>query len=313
MSTPVAIGIDIGGTRLRAATVAADGSVLERRGFETPARDENLLVEAVGDVVVELGPTLPVGVGIAALVTPEGIVRYGPNILVRDVPLAVHLGEVTSATVTIANDASVAAFGEQRAGAGRAREDVVLFTLGTGIGGGIVVGGELLLGRNGFGGELGHVVVCDEGRRCPCGSRGCIEAYASGTALGAIARERLAANDEPSLLREVGEVRGQDVSRAAEAGDDLARGVLEDAGHWLGVAAGTMANALDPELILVGGGAARATAPILLPAARRALASGLIGSPWREPPPLELAVLGDDAGIVGAALLAAERHARVVA
>lgn len=308
MTTPVAIGIDIGGTRLRAARVAADGVITERRDVATPVQDEATLVAAIASLVDELGSTLPVGVGIAGLVTPEGVVRYGPNIPVRNVALRARIQEMTSGTVVIANDASVAAYGEQQVGAGRDHNSVVLFTIGTGIGGGVVVGGRLVRGSGGFGGELGHLVVCEGGRRCPCGNLGCIEAYASGTAIAGVARERLDTTDEPSSLRELAHLRGQDVTRAAMEGDAFAHTVLEEAGRWLGLAAASMVNALDPAIVLVGGGAARPTAPVVMPAARRALAPGILGSPWREPPPMELAELGDDAGIVGAALLAAHEH-----
>ena len=309
MTKPVAIGIDIGGTRLRAAALAQDGTVLERFASPTPASDETLLVDAIAAVANRLGKDLPIGVGIAGIVTSDGVLRYGTNILVRDVPLAAHIRTLTNGEVVVANDASVAAFGEQRAGAGAGYRDVVMFTLGTGVGGGIVLDDNLMLGSSGYGAELGHVVVNDGGRLCPCGNHGCIEAYASGSAFGAIARERLAESDTPSTLRELEQVEGPDVSRAAASGDPLAISVLEDAGRWLGIAIGSMVNALDPHLVLIGGGAAKPTAPHVLPIARETMSSMLLGGERREPPPVQLAVLGDDAGMVGAGMLAAERQA----
>jgi glucokinase len=309
---PVAIGIDIGGTQLRAAAVGDGGEVVARRRRGTAAQDEGSLLGALREVVGELGPELPVGIGIAGLVTPDGIVRYGPNIGVRDLALAERVRETTGVTVAVANDGSTAALAEQRVGAGRGHQDVLLATVGTGIGGGVVLGGQVLLGANGYAGELGHLIVRAGGRRCPCGNLGCIEAYASGSAIGAIARDRLQESSRPSVLRELDQVDGPAVTRAAAERDELAVEVLEECGRWLGIALASSVNVLDPELILVGGGAAEATAPWLLPAARASLRDHLVGSPWREPPPIELAELGDDAGVVGAALLVLDRDQRRV-
>jgi glucokinase len=310
VSDPVAIGIDVGGTKLVAATVTADGTVLDRQRRETPARDGELLQRTLARCVVELGGgegRLPVGVGIAGLVTPSGEVRYGPNIGVRDLPLASRLAETAGCEVSVVNDATAATFGEQRIGAGRGRDDLLMFTLGTGVGGGVVVGGEVLIGHAGFAGELGHVIVDEGGRACPCGNRGCIEAYASGTSMGLIARERLVDLSVDTTLRDEAELTGRTVTRAALAGDTFATSILAEAGWWLGVAAASLVNVLDPELILIGGGAALQTSRWVLPAAETALAEHLIGSPWRVAPAFELAALGDDAGMVGAALLAAKR------
>jgi glucokinase len=310
VSDPVAIGIDVGGTKLVAATVTGDGTVLDRQRRETPARDGELLLRTLARCVVELGGgdgRLPVGVGIAGLVTPDGEVRYGPNIGVRDLPLASRLAETAGGEVCVVNDATAATFGEQRVGAGRGRGDLLMFTLGTGVGGGVVVGGEVLIGHSGFAGELGHVIVAEGGRACPCGNRGCIEAYASGTSMELIARERLVDLSVDTMLRDEAELTGRTVTQAALAGDAFAISILVEAGRWLGVAAASLVNVLDPEVILVGGGAALRTSRWVLPAAEAALAEHLIGSPWRIPPTFELAALGDDAGMVGAALLAAKR------
>jgi glucokinase len=313
VSEPAAIGIDVGGTKLVAATVASDGRVLDRQRRETPARDSEQLVRTLRRSIAELGGgerRLPVGVGIAGLVDRDGRIRFGPNIGVRDLPLADRLAEVAGTHVTVLNDASAAAFGEQRVGAASGHRDVVMLTLGTGVGGGVVVDGHLVLGRSGFGGELGHVIVNEGGRACPCGNRGCVEAYASGTSIGLIARERLVDLSVDTSLRDAEELTGRAVTQAALAGDAFAIGILTEAGRWLGVAAASVVNLLDPEVLLLGGGAAVQTSRWMVPAAEEALADHLIGSPWREPPPFELAALGDDAGMVGAALLARERADR---
>jgi glucokinase len=300
-----ALGIDIGGTQLRTALIDRQGVVLNRERYPTPADDPDRLLAALERVLSRLPASLPVGIGIAGLVTPTGTVRYGPNIGVRELPLAAELHQRTGHHVVVANDASVAAFGEQRVGAGAGAQDVLLVTIGTGVGGGVVLGGQLVLGTNGFAGEIGHVVVARDGRRCPCGNHGCVEAYASGTAIGTIAQERLAAGGD-SVLRDAEDLAGPDVSRAAAAGDELARAVLTDAGGWLGVALASLVNVLDPQLVLIGGGAADAVAPWLLPAADAQMRELLLGATHRTPPSVELAALGDDAGVVGAALLAAD-------
>lgn len=307
MDQPVAIGIDVGGTKLVAATVTADGRIVDRVRRATPAHDADRLVDALGGLVAELGAHLPVGVGIAALVTPAGTVRYGPNLGVRDLDLATALDDPARPPVVVVNDASAAALGEQRVGAGAGRSDVLLLTLGTGVGGGVVVDGGLVIGAGGFAGELGHVLVEEGGRACACGSRGCLEAYAAGSAIGRRMAERLEAEPDASRLREADEITGKAVSAAARDGDGLAREVVAEAGDWLGVALASLVNALDPELVLLGGGAAVETAPWLLPRARTAMEQRMIGRGWRTPPAVELAALADDAGIVGAGLLAAER------
>ena len=304
------VGIDIGGTQLRAALIDEDGTVLSRDRRPTPADDPGSLVPTLVELIERFwersGERHPVGIGIAGLVTLDGIVRYGPNIGIRDLPLARILYESLGAEVLIANDASVAALGEQRAGAGVGHHDLVLITLGTGVGGGVVIGGRLLTGATGFGGELGHVIVEEGGRPCPCGNRGCIEAYASGSAIGALARDRLVDPTTVTRLRDLDHVSGPDVTRAAGAGDTVAVEVLEEAGGWLGVALASLVNVLDPELLLLGGGAAAAVEPWLLEPARAAMTKRLVGSAFRVAPPLRMARLGDDAGVVGAGLMALE-------
>ncbi len=307
MAGPAAIGVDVGGTKLVAATVATDGGVLSRVRRDTPAHDQEQLVRTVVELLDELDADVPVGVGIAGLVTPGGVVRYGPNIGVEDLPLAERLSAVVRRPVTVVNDASGAALAEQRAGHAQGHDDVVMFTLGTGVGGGLVVGGQLMTGSGGLAGELGHVIVEEGGRACPCGNRGCVEAYSSGTALALTARERLVDRSVVSSLRDATALTGREVSDAALAGDAFARSILADAGRWLGIAAASIVNSLDPSIIVVGGGAAARTSRWLLPAAVEALGSRLVGARWRTAPPVELAALGDDAGMVGAALLALDR------
>lgn len=183
---------------------------------------------------------------------------------------------------------------------------MVMLTLGTGVGGGLVIGGRLVRGASGLGAELGHMVVCEGGPPCPCGNRGCLEALASGTAIGRSARAALDAGRlDGSSLRDVPDLDGKAVTLAAQAGDAAAREILAEAGRWLGVGIASLINALDPEVVVVGGGAMQA-GELLLGPARRSAAERVVGLQHRPTPPIVPATLGDDAGLIGAALLAAE-------
>lgn len=303
---PVAVGIDVGGTKLLALAVSGSGEVVGRARRTSPVGDPDALVETVVGLARELGDGLPVGAGVAGIVSSDGVVRYGPNLDIQDVPLRERLRDALGVPVTVANDATVALYGEFRAGAARGAEDVVMITLGTGVGGAVVAGGRVVDGATGMAGELGHVIVHDGGRRCPCGNEGCLEAYASGTAIGVAARARLDETEEPSSLRDVDEVDGKAVTNAALDGDELALGVLREAGYWLGVGLTGIVNILDPELVVVGGGAATTASPIVLPAAFEVISRRILGAGHRPVPELVRASLGDDAGAIGAALLATE-------
>ncbi len=309
MTAPLAIGVDIGGTHLRIGLVDRDGGVSGLRRTPTPANDPRSLTEILAEQIAAFEEDLPVGIGIAGLVTPDGTVRYGPNIGLRDLPLATALRSELDRSIAVLNDASAAALGEQRFGAGQGFDDLVLFTIGTGVGGGIVLAGRLVLGTSGFAGELGHLVVAEGGRACPCGNAGCIEAYAAGTAIGRIATERLAEHGRPSALRDRPQIDGPAVTAAAAEGDPVAREVLVEVGGWLGVAIANCVNALDPGLVLIGGGAAVPIAPFVLPSARAAAGARLLGHAYRQAPPIEVATRGDEAGLLGAAWYAAGRAA----
>ena len=312
---PLACGVDIGGTKVAAGLVAADGSVLARARRSTPSRDAEAVSQVVAEVVGELSASagglhgLPVGIGAAGMVDLDGVVRYAPNIAWADYPLRADLAERLGVPVVVENDANVAAWGEYRAGAGRdARETLVMLTIGTGVGGGLVLGDRLMRGTNGLGAELGHVIVHEGGAPCPCGNLGCLEALASGTAIGRTAAEAVASGvvPEDSLLHQLEELTGKSVTVAARAGDAAAVGVLARVGFWLGVGLASLTNAFDPEVIVVGGGAMEA-GELLLGPARESFVQRVIGRRYRTLPPVRPAALGDDAGIVGAALLAVER------
>lgn len=308
-SEVVAIGLDVGGTKLAGGVVSEDGRLGER--VRMPFRTGGIqpLVSQLVDLVggIDEGRRLPVGVGFAGIVTREGVVRYGPNVQVADLPVGPELEERLGVPVAVLNDATAAAWGERQVGAAREVDDMVMLTLGTGVGGGLVVGGRLVEGAHGFAAELGHVVVEDGGRRCPCGNHGCLEAYASGTAVAAIARERLEeAGEDASTLGDRA-LTGEAVVAAAAEGNDLAVEVLTEAGRWLGVGLTSLVNVLDPARIVIGGGAVEGTGPWMLPAAREVVAARILGADHREAPEIVEAELGNDAGVVGAALWAAER------
>jgi len=308
---PVAVGVDVGGTKLVAGGITQDGTIVGRRRETSPVADPAGLLDAIERCVVELGTGLPIGIGVAGIVDRDGRLVVGPNLQVEDVPIAQEIGVRIGMPVTVGNDANVALWGELVAGAARGARDVAMVTLGTGIGGGLVVAGELVEGWHGYAGELGHLIVEEGGRRCPCGNHGCVEAYASGTSIGAITAERLADGGVYSTLVGAGpDLDGRAVTRAALDGDAFARDVLTDAGTWLGVALASVVNALDPELLVIGGGASTLGAGFIVPAATAAMRPRLLGHERREPPPIVLAELGDDAGMVGAGLLARHRIER---
>lgn len=309
-----AVGVDIGGTKIAAGVVDARGDVVVRARRDTPPAAEEivpLVADTVRGLFADAGvDRLPVGVGAAGIIDRDGVVRYAPNIRWADYPLGAELAGLLGAPVRVHNDANVAAWAEYRAGAGRAAvSDMVMLTVGTGVGGGVVVEDRLLLGAHGLAAELGHIVVLEGGPLCPCGNHGCLEALASGNAIGRTARDEVATGRVPAespLSRAApGTVTGKTVTHAAEAGDDFAIGILDRAGFWLGIGIASLVNALDPEVVVVGGGAMVAGELLLAPA-RQSFAERLLGRAHRPLPPVEPAHLADDAGLVGAALLALE-------
>ena len=311
MTGGLAVGVDVGGTKIAAGLVAEDGTLLSRARADTPRDSAEAIVDVVVGLAAQLAAeqrvgNLPLGVGAAGLVDAEGTVRYAPNLPLQDHPFGATLAERLQMPVVVGNDGNVAAWGEFRAGAARdVAGSVAMLTIGTGVGGGLVVDDRLALGGNGLGGEFGHIVVCEGGRPCPCGNLGCLEAYASGTAIGKVAQERLADGQIPadSLLVDLPEVTGKSVTVAAHRGDEAARDVVGTCGFWLGVGIASLANALDPTMVVIGGGAMQAGS-LLLDPARASCRERVVGSSERAEIPIVRATLGDDAGVIGAGLLA---------
>lgn len=312
-----AIGIDVGGTKINAFRVARDGSILDRSQAPTPAHDQESTLATMVDLARGLlgDDVLAVGVGAAGLVdVSDGVLRFAPNLAWRDLPIAARMREALELPCQVDNDANVAAYGEFRFGAGRGYRHMLLVTVGTGIGGGIVSDGRLFRGAHGFASEIGHIIVEPEGPQCGCGNRGCWEQVASGTAIGRLGRE-VARDQGGSTLRELAgddpdKVTGRVVTQAAQQGDGASRRVLAEVGRRLGQGIAGLVNVLDPQVVVVGGGAIGA-GDLLLDPARTAFAEAVEGPGHRPRVPLVAAQLGNDAGAVGAAALALEELGRM--
>ncbi|MEV0584688.1 ROK family glucokinase [Nonomuraea sp. NPDC050310] len=307
------IGVDIGGTKVAAGVVDEEGKVLASALRPTPADRPDLVAETVADVVSELAAGREieaVGVGAAGFVDEtRSIVRFAPNLAWREEPLQKKIAGLVGLPVVVENDANAMAWAESRFGAGRDEAFVVAITVGTGIGGGLVLDGRLFRGRWGMGAELGHMQVVPEGRLCGCGNLGCWEQYASGNALVATAREIAAAQPERArVLLELagGTIEGEEVTEAARRGDDACLAAFAELADWLGQGMADLAAILDPGCFIVGGGVSRA-ADLFLDRARDTFHRTLTGRGHRPFAEVRLAELGASAGLVGAADLARRR------
>jgi len=258
------IGVDVGGTTVAAGVVDEQGSVLATAERDTPSDDpgrtEDVIVEVVGELAASHDIDA-VGVGAAGFVDAErSTVLFAPNLAWRDEPLRAAIEGRCDLPVVIENDANAAAWAEARFGAGRGEDEVVVLTVGTGIGGGIVLGGRLLRGRFGVAGEIGHINIVPDGRRCGCGLEGCWEQYASGRALVQEAQELAKAS--PAMARDLLELAGGEpemitgpmVTQAAQEGDVAALRCFDVVGTWLGRGLAQLAAELGPEAGIVGAG-----------------------------------------------------------
>nr|WP_156612086.1 ROK family glucokinase [Auraticoccus cholistanensis] len=306
------IGVDIGGTKVAAGVVDEQGAILERVQQPTPSHSPTAVEDAVVEVVRRLRrrhEVVAVGIGAAGWVdTDQATVRFSPHLAWRNEPIRDRLGERLDLPLVVDNDANAAAWAEYRFGAGRESSVMICITLGTGIGGAVVLNGELFRGRYGMAGEFGHMGVVPGGHWCPCGNRGCWEQYSSGNALERDARQLAEARSPQAhaLLAAVGSpdrITGLDVSAAAMAGDPMCVELISDVGHWLGLGLANLAAAFDPDLFVVGGGVSENGA-LLLDPAQRAFDRTLTGRGFRPSATLALAELGSAAGLIGAADLA---------
>ena len=303
------VGIDVGGTKAQAVVLDQAGVVVDTAQRPTPRGDHSLtaLIDVLTELAGDVGHEGSVGVGVPGLVTRTGVLRAAPNLDgVADFAIADLLSERFGSEVRVDNDATCATVAEWLLGAGRGVNDMMLVTLGTGIGGGVVANGHLQRGANGFAGEFGHMVVDPSGPLCPCGRRGCWERYASGSGLAMLARDAATGHRLRNVVRHAAgdpqAVRGEHVQAAARDGDAEALAVIDDFGRWVALGLANLTNALDPELFVLGGGLAAAPDLYLEPI-RRWYGELLYQPHLRPIPRIEFAQWGPLAGAVGAALL----------
>jgi glucokinase len=309
----LSIGIDVGGTKIAAGVVAEDGHLIASTRTDSPAEEPNEIADDIAGLVAELVAEHPVtSVGVAAagfidLARTE--VMFAPNLAWREEPLRDLIADRVDLPVVLENDANAAAWAEYRFGAGQGARSLLMVTIGTGIGGGLVLGGHVFRGGFGVAAEFGHMRVVPGGRLCACGLHGCWEAYGSGTGLTARARELAAESPARAkvLLQlaggDINGIKGPMVSQAAEAGDLVAKESFLDLARWIGEGLGSLAAVIDPDVIVVGGGVSESE-ELDMDRIRAAFATAETGFGHRPAPEIRRAALGNDAGLIGAADLA---------
>jgi len=303
-------GIDVGGTKFLGVVLDDRGEVVVEKRRPTP-KGPDQVIDGLVEFARELGDWDTLGIGVPGLVTREGILRAAPNLVsVAELEVGPRVGRALDRPVSVDNDATCAALSEWQYGAARGVDDMVMVTLGTGIGGGVVAGGRLQRGANGFAGEIGHIVVDPKGPPCPCGRQGCWERYASGSGLARLAREYAVGRRVNRVVELAGGdpdlVRGEHVQAAAREGDPHAIKVIDDFGRWVAIGLVSLANILDPAMFVLGGGLA-ASADIYIGPISHWFRELLYAPELRPHPELRFADLGERAGAVGAALLTEHR------
>ncbi|MFL6155347.1 MAG: ROK family glucokinase [Marmoricola sp.] len=313
----VTVGIDVGGTKIAAGVVSADGTLLTSSRSESPAEHPDAIAKEIATLVAGFGNDYDISaIGVAAagfidLARTE--VMFAPNLAWRDEPLRQLIADEVRLPVVLENDANAAAWAEYRFGAGQGARTLVMATIGTGIGGGLVLGGpddgQVFRGGYGVAAEFGHMRVVPDGRRCACGLRGCWEAYGSGTGLTVRAREL--ATEDPARAKvllaladgDPTAIDGQMVSSAAEGGDPVALQSFAELARWIGEGLASLTAMLDPDVIVVGGGVSESAALDLAPVVT-AFNATETGFGHRPAPAIVRAALGNDAGLIGVADLA---------
>jgi glucokinase len=302
-------GIDVGGTKCL-GVVWQNGRIVREVRRDTPQGADDMISTLV-EIVRELGEVESVGVGVPGLVTREGVLRAAPNLVgVSELAVGPRMREILQCDVAVDNDATCAAVAEWSVGAAQGVDDVVVVTLGTGIGGGLVSGGRLVRGTNGFAGEIGHMVVESSGPQCVCGQRGCWERYASGNGLGYLGRlaaEQGAAKRVQELAGSAEQIRGEHIRQAALEGDNDALVIVDSFARWVALGLTNLTNLLDPAMIVIGGGLA-SSGNVFLEPMRRWFEELLYSPQLRPHPQLVMATLAEQAGAVGAALLPKFAH-----
>ncbi|MEE1617616.1 ROK family glucokinase [Brachybacterium sp. J153] len=309
----LSIGVDIGGTKIAAGVVDEEGTIVATTTRSTPATDPELIEAAVAEAVAELRTghdVVGVGVGAAGFVgSDRRTINFAANLSWRHRPLADELEQLIGLPVIVENDANAAGWAEYRFGAARGASHMLMLTVGTGLGGAIVLDGRLVRGAAGFAGEVAHMIAVPDGQWCGCGNRGCLEQYTAGTALVRTAKRRAATGDPAMgpLVQAAGgakkEIDGPLITHLAQQGDPGARELIAELGRWLGFGTASICSLLDPDVIVVGGGVV-AAGDLLLDPARESYAAHLTARAHRELTPFVPAAMGNRAGIVGAADLA---------
>ena len=301
-------GIDVGGTSVKCGLFQTDGTLADK--WEIPTRTENQgenilpdVAEAIRNKMQERGidkaDVAGVGIGIPGPINTKGEAACAVNLYWGFKPVAKELSELTGLPAKAGNDANVAALGEAWKGAAAGAQNVVMATLGTGVGGGIIVGGKIVAGHHGAGGEIGHANIDhSENEKCNCGNSGCLEQYASATGIVRVARQILESSSETSTLRGIEKLTANDVLDAFKAGAVLAGRIMQQVGDKLGGALAFIAAVVDPEAIVIGGGVSKAGQPLIdcIQKYYRQYAFSLC-----KDTPMVIASLGNDAGIYGAA------------
>lgn len=307
-----ALGIDLGGTSIKTGVVDRDGKIIAQAEVPTEAaQGVNRVIlnmaESARQAVAKAGLSLA-QIGGAGIGTPgicnvlEGEVVMAPNLGWRNIPICDLLGKELGIPVTLENDANCAALGEQWCGAAKGAQHVVMVTIGTGVGGGLILGGRIYSGAKGWAGEIGHMPAVDDGPVCGCGQVGCLETVASATSIGRYAREAIEAGRAPGLAKraaEMGKVDARLVIYAAREGDEVALSILQTVANHLGKVLGGLVSALNPEAIVIGGGGS-AAGELLLEPLRAVIKTRALPDP-AEYVKVRTATLGNDAGLIGAA------------
>lgn len=295
------LGIDVGGTAIKAGLIDETGKILESRKAPTVIGDLHRFLSTLTELIRAFQSSFPVeaiGIGIPGLHSSKtGAIEVSPNIpCLKNINLDALVADQVHLRVVTENDANAGAYGEFKAGAGKGCQHMVYLTLGTGLGSGLILNGRLYTGASGFGGELGHTIIDPQGRPCGCGARGCLETVVSGTGIVTAARERMKTT-EP-LTAEM-------IYEAASHGDASARSIFEESGRWLGIACANLINLLNPEVIVVGGGVMASGEMLLQPAIETARIYSF-GPSFRDCRIVQ-SKLWPEAGMIGAALLARDR------
>ena len=312
------IGIDLGGTGIKAGVVDEQGKILSKvsgptgveRGAEPVVNDmAHLALEAMEKAGVKLDEVKAVGIGIPGIQDPRtGIVPFCTNLYWHEVPVVEWMQRVIDKPIFIGNDATVAGLAESVAGVSKGCKNSLFITLGTGVGGGIIIDGKVYSGSNGIGSEIGHMVIVADGEMCTCGNRGCWERYASATAIIRMGRESAEKNPDGALAKAVGgdldKIGAKIVFDLAKQGDPACKEIFDRYVHYLCVGLCSLINIMDPEVIALGGGVSNA-GEFLINAVREKLKEYIFYKtmPYAR---IELATLGNDAGIIGAAMLGRE-------